>query len=66
MGLTRVLHYQIGPALVEGKLQTTLGEYEEPPFPIHVLHPECRHAPAKVQAFLEVAVPRLRSNRLLN
>ena len=65
-GLTRVLHYQVGPALLDGKLQIVLGDYEEPPLPIHVLHPEGRHAPAKVRAFLDMAVSRLRANRLLN
>ena len=65
-GLTRVLHYQVGPALLEGKLQIVLSDYEEPPLPIHVLHPEGRHAPAKVRTFLDMAVSRLRANRLLN
>ena len=65
-GLTRVLHYQVGPALLEGHLQIVLDDYEEPPLPIHVLHPEGRHAPAKVRAFLDLAVSRLRANRLLN
>ncbi|KAA0588465.1 DNA-binding transcriptional LysR family regulator [Azospirillum lipoferum] len=65
-GLTRVLHYQIGPALVEGHLQIVLGDYEEPPLPIHILYPEGRHAPAKVRAFIDLAVARLRENRLLN
>jgi DNA-binding transcriptional LysR family regulator len=65
-GLTRVLHYQIGPALLEGGLQIVLADHEEPPLPIHVLHPEGRHAPAKVRAFVDLAVSRLRENRLLN
>lgn len=65
-GLTRVLHYQIGPALVSGELQIVLGDFEEPPLPIHVLHPEGRHAPAKVRAFVDLAVARLRANPLLN
>lgn len=65
-GLTRVLHYQIGPALLEGKLQIVLGDYEEPALPIHVLHPEGRHVSAKVRAFVDLAVSRLRANRLLN
>ncbi|CAO3440689.1 LysR family transcriptional regulator [Azospirillum endophyticum] len=65
-GLTRVLHYQIGPALVEGTLRIVLGDHEEPPLPIHVLYPEGRHAPAKVRAFVDLAVARLRANRLLN
>lgn len=65
-GLTRVLHYQIGPALIAGRLQVVLSAFEEEPLPIHVLHPEGRHAPAKVRAFVDMAVDRLRANRLLN
>jgi DNA-binding transcriptional LysR family regulator len=65
-GLARVVHYQIGPALLEGSLQIVLGDYEEPPLPIHVMHPEGRHAPAKVRSFVDLAVSRLRANRLFN
>ena len=65
-GITRVLNYQIGPALLEGKLQIVLGDHEEPTLPIHVLFPEGRHASAKVRAFVDLAVARLRANRLLN
>lgn len=65
-GLTRVLHYQIGPALREGSLRIVLGDHEEPPLPIHILHPEGRHAPAKVRAFVDLAAARLRANPLLN
>lgn len=64
--LTRVLHYQIGPALMSGALQIVLDEYEEPTLPIHVLYPEGRHASAKVRSFVELAVSRLRANHLLN
>lgn len=65
-GLTRVLHYQIGPALREGRLQIVLAEYEDEPLPIHVLYPEGRHAPAKVRTFVDLAVARLRATALLN
>lgn len=65
-GLTRVLHYQIGPALAADKLRIVLAEHEEEPLPVHVLHPEGRHAPAKVRAFVDMAVERLRANPLLN
>ncbi|CAO3383059.1 LysR family transcriptional regulator [Azospirillum argentinense] len=65
-GLTRVLHYQIGPALLAGELRIVLADHEEPPLPIHVLHPEGRHAPAKVRAFVDLAVARLRENHFLN
>lgn len=65
-GLTRVLHYQIGPALMAGDLQIVLSEYEEPPMPIHILHPEGRSASAKVRAFVGIAKAVLRENRFLN
>lgn len=64
--LTRVLAYQIGPLLIGGQLQIVLSDYEEPPLPIHVIHPEGRHAPAKVRAFIDLAVDRLRASKVLN
>lgn len=63
-GLTRVLHYQIGPALREGELQIVLEAFEEPPLPIHLVYPEGRQAPAKVRAFVDMAVERLRRDPL--
>jgi DNA-binding transcriptional LysR family regulator len=65
-GLTRVLHYQVGRALLDGDLKVVLSDCEEPPLPIYVIFPEGRHLPAKVRAFTEIAVSRLRANRLLN
>lgn len=61
LALTRVLHYQIEPALAEGKLEIVLAEHEEPALPIHVLYTEGRQAPAKVRAFVDMAVERLRA-----
>lgn len=57
----RVLHYQIGSALLEGRLQVVLADYEEEPLPIHVVYPEGRQAPAKVRTFVDLAVARLRA-----
>jgi DNA-binding transcriptional LysR family regulator len=65
-GLTRVLSYQVGPALREGRLKTVLSEFEEEPLPIHVVYPEGRRASAKVRTFVELAVERLRANRMIN
>jgi DNA-binding transcriptional LysR family regulator len=65
-GLTRVLSYQIGPDLMSGALQTVLEDHEEEALPVHVVHPEGRNASAKVRAFVDFAVARLRSNRLIN
>lgn len=65
-GLTRVAHYQVGPALLRGALRIVLEDFEEPPLPVHVLYPEGRRAAAKVRTFVDFAVPLLRSNRVLN
>lgn len=63
-GLTRALHYQVAPALTEGELQIVLAEHEEAPLPIHLIYPEGRQAPAKVRAFIDLAVAALRDNPL--
>jgi DNA-binding transcriptional LysR family regulator len=65
-GLSRPLSYQIGQALIDGELQTVLSEFEDAPLPVHVVHPEGRRAPAKVRAFVDLAVDRLRANRSIN
>jgi DNA-binding transcriptional LysR family regulator len=64
-GLVRALSYQVAPALAAGRLQAVLSAYEEAPLPIHVVHPEGRHAAAKVRAFVDLAVERLRGNPLI-
>jgi DNA-binding transcriptional LysR family regulator len=54
-GLTCILSYQAGPHAAAGRLQTVLAEYEPPPAPIHIVHPEGRHLPTKVRLFLDHA-----------
>ena len=65
-GLTRVLSYQIGPELFDGKLKTVLEEFEPDPLPINIVHAEGRSASAKIRAFTDMAATRLRSNPYLN
>lgn len=65
-GLARPLSYQIGQALIDGELETVLEEFEEEPLPVHVVHPEGRRASAKVRAFVDLAVDRLRANPSIN
>jgi len=61
-GLTRVPLYQIQAELASGALALVLEEVEKAPVPIHVAHADRRHAPAKVRAFTDLAVERLRAN----
>ena len=61
LGFTCVRSYQAEPHMAAGRLQTVLTEYEPPPAPIHIVHPEGRHLPAKVRLFLDHAASALRT-----
>jgi len=65
LGITRLLSYQIAPHLQAGTLQIVLGEFELAPLPIHVIHRESRHASAKIRAFVDLMVERLRRDASL-
>lgn len=65
-GLTRLLSYQVAPYLASGQLKVVLGDYEPPPLPIHVIHREGRQSAAKVRAFVDTIVQRLRSDKAVN
>lgn len=65
-GVTRVLSYQVAQDLAEGRLASVLEDYEEEPYPVHIVHPEGRRASAKVRLFVDFAAKRLRANRFLN
>jgi DNA-binding transcriptional LysR family regulator len=60
LGITCILSYQTEPHATAGRLQTVLVEYEPPPAPIHIVHPEGRHLPIKVRLFLDHAAIGLR------
>ena len=64
-GVARVLSYQIAPELRAGTLQVVLAEFEPPPLPISVVYAEGRRAAAKVRAFVDLAVERLRADESL-
>jgi DNA-binding transcriptional LysR family regulator len=61
-GVSRTLSYQVAPHVAEGRLRIVLTEFEPPPLPIHVVHQEGRRASAKLRAFVDFAVDRLRAN----
>lgn len=65
-GMTRLLSYQVAPLLKSGKFKTVLNAFEPPRLPIHVVHLDGRRATAKVRAFVDLAVERLRADPALN
>ncbi|QDO96769.1 LysR family transcriptional regulator [Ferrovibrio terrae] len=64
-GVTRVLSYMVAPALARGELKILLADYELPPTPVQLVHAEGRRANAKVRAFLDFAVEKLRTEPVL-
>ena len=65
-GMTRLLSYQVAPYLKRGTLKTVLGKFEPPALPVQVVHLEGRRPTAKVRAFIDLVVKRLRADPALN
>jgi DNA-binding transcriptional LysR family regulator len=60
-GLTRLYSYHVAEYVRDGRLKIVLADAEHPPLPVHLLTPPGRLAVPKVRAFIDFAVPRLRS-----
>jgi DNA-binding transcriptional LysR family regulator len=61
-GVTRVLSYQAETHLIRQQLVRLLIEYEPPPLPVHVVCRQGLFSTAKVRAFLDLIVPKLRAS----
>jgi DNA-binding transcriptional LysR family regulator len=61
-GVTRVLSYHIPQQVREGLLEVVLKDHEPAPFPVHLISLQGRLSVPKVRAFVDLALPRLRSH----
>lgn len=64
-GITRALSYMVAAHVQAGRLRVILEDYEAEPVPIHVVYREGRRAPARVRAFVDFAVSKLRADAAL-
>lgn len=64
-GVARKLIYQVADEIRGGALRIVLADYEPAPIPVHVVTLAGRKAPAKVRAFVDFAVERLRAQPVL-
>jgi DNA-binding transcriptional LysR family regulator len=62
LGVARLLSYQVGDDLAAGRLQIILAEYEEAPWPVHILHRESKYGSSKVRHFIDLLAEHLRSH----
>ncbi|WP_315835885.1 LysR family transcriptional regulator [Bradyrhizobium prioriisuperbiae] len=60
-GIARLFSYHIADEIRDGRLQILLDKDEPSPLPVHLLAPEGRFSVPKVRAFINFAVPRLKS-----
>jgi DNA-binding transcriptional LysR family regulator len=60
-GVTRLFSYQVAQHVRDGRLQILLRLDEHTPLPVHVITPQGRLSVPKVRAFVDFAVPRLRT-----
>jgi DNA-binding transcriptional LysR family regulator len=60
-GLTKVLSYQVEREIAARKLKIVLAPFQVPSVPVHVVHTAGRNASARLRAFVDFAVERLRT-----
>jgi DNA-binding transcriptional LysR family regulator len=61
LGVTRVFSYQAAQAVLDGRLEVVLPEYEPAPLPVSLIHGHQGLTPLKVRMLLDFAAPRLRA-----
>ena len=61
LGVTRVLSYQVAQAVLDGRIQIVLAEYEPAAAPVSLIHAGHGLTPLKVRMALDFAAPRLRA-----
>nr|WP_314484237.1 LysR family transcriptional regulator [uncultured Pseudomonas sp.] len=61
-GIARLLSYQVAEELACGKLEVVLAEFEQAPWPIHILHRESKYGATKVRTFIDSLAEHLRSH----
>lgn len=66
LGVVRQMSYQVAEDVANGTLKVVLDEFEEAPWPIHVLHRESKYGSTKVRSFIDRLVEHLRAHQHLN
>jgi DNA-binding transcriptional LysR family regulator len=61
LGVTRVLSYQVAQAVLDGRIQIVLADYEPDPASVSLIHGPQGLTPLKVRVALDFAAPRLRA-----
>jgi DNA-binding transcriptional LysR family regulator len=66
LGISRLLCYQVAAGLAEGRLRIILADYEEAPWPVHILHRHSTLGSSKVRHFIDLLAASLRAHPYMN
>ncbi len=66
LGICRLLSYQMADELAAGQLKIILPQFEEEPWPVHILHRESKYGSSKVRKFIDLLAQHLRTHPHLN
>jgi DNA-binding transcriptional LysR family regulator len=61
-GVTRMFSYHIADQIRDGSMRILLAQHEHPPLPVNLIAPHGRLQVPKVRAFMDFALPRLKSH----
>lgn len=66
LGICRLLSYQVADELAAGRLKIVLADFEEAPWPVHLVHRESKFGSSKVRNFIDLLADHLRADPHLN
>ena len=66
LGISRLLCYQVAPALAEQRLRLVLRRFEPEPLPVSLVYPSGRLVPEKLRAFIDFTVPRMKQKLIFD
>lgn len=65
IGITEAFSYYVAGSIKSGELTPLLQEFQPPPLPVSFVYSPNRFLPAKLRAFLDFTLPRLRARLML-
>ncbi|GGY68920.1 LysR family transcriptional regulator [Pseudoduganella albidiflava] len=65
LGICRLLSYQVAEDVKADRLRIILADYEEAPWPVHLVHRESKFGSSKVRKFIDLLAEHLRAHQHL-
>lgn len=66
LGICRLLCCQVADEVAEGRMKIILSDYEEAPWPVHIVHRESSYGSSRVRNFIDLLAASLRAHPYMN